>query len=239
MQKLTGPLIVIGTACLAIAAGLTFREAQKPNISPAGYPPIPIWLTQSDKSSIRGVNSIFSIKAALVSPQEILFFYVMQSPLGDMPTYAGVQSTDFTKADTLGKIGEFNIGVISVPWSDQPGQELTLQVALPGESKSALIAPLKQIGPSSKKPGVDFLPISSEPSTVKLELGSLGGESNYAILKLSLSDQSGISPVFFRVDRKATVFQITEAEFNALVPSGISTQNSDPGMVTPAPLEKP
>jgi len=253
MKKLTGIFITLGTALLVVASGLVFRTIRTQNTSPFGARPVPIWLTQPDQSFAWTPDGVFGANAVLVTPKEIVLLYEMQSQspgnfemeaaFSNNHGGAGNQASDFIKVDNIQFLGEFantGIGAVHIKRADQPGQVLNLRVTS-ARSKNPpwQISPLTQLADDPGKQGITFLPIHSSLSAIKVEAGKLGGEDNYAVLKLSLPSSPSISPVFLQVDFQSVISQITEVEFNTLTSSNTSSDSQNPTMATPAPLEKP
>lgn len=253
MKKLTGIFITLGTALLVVASGLVFRTIQMQNTSPFGARPVPIWIAQPDRSFAQTTDGVFGTNAVLVMPQEIILFYEMRSQLpmnfemesAFSNTHGGVENqvSNFMKVDniqSLGKFANIEIGAVHIKRTNQPDQALNLRVT-PAGSKNLpwQISPLAQLAEDPGKPGITFLPISSSLSTIRVEMGKLGGENNYAILKVSSSNNSEISPIFLQVDSQSVISQITEAEFNTLTSPSTSPDTQNPTMATPAPPEKP
>lgn len=253
MKKLTGIFITLGTALLVVVSGLVFRAVQAQNTSPFGPRPVRVWSTQPEQSFAQTPDGIFGANAVLVTPKEIIIFYELQSQLpgivhveaafSNIDDGSGKQTPNFVTVDNnqfFDKLAEIGIGAIHITRADQPDQALNLRVT-PAGSKNPpwQITPLEQLAPDQGKQGVTFIPIQSPSSVVKVELGNLGGESSYAILKLSLPSNPDIPPIFLQVDRQSVISQITETEFNALTSPSISPDTQNPTMATPAPPEKP
>ncbi|MCB9134913.1 MAG: hypothetical protein H6636_05780 [Anaerolineales bacterium] len=253
MKKLTNSVfIILGVALLVVASGLVFRAIQTQNTPPFGARPVPVWVAQPDQSFVQTSDGVFGANAVLVTSQEIILFYELrtQLPLSfEMESAFSItrngenQVSSFTKIDniqSLGKFADIEIGAVHIQWSNQPDQVLNLRVVQSG-SKDLLwqISPLVQLTDDPGKSGITFLPIASSLSTVKIEMGKLGGEDNYAVLKVSSSTNADSSPVFLQMDSQAVISQITEAEFNTLISPNTSPDTQNPTMATPAPPEEP
>lgn len=251
MKKFVGIFITLGAACLVVVGGLVFRAFQSQTTPPFGSRPVPVWLTQTELSFAQTPNGTFGVNAVLVTPKEMILFYEMQSALTETPNVealsSGVDGTGrhvsnpLTVSDiqTLGKLAEIEVGAIRLAWVNQPNQALTLSITPSGnKSQPWEIAPLKQLAYDTGQQEITFLPIQANASGVRVEIGRLGGENNYAVLKISLPERPDIPSIFLRVDRHSIVSQITEVEFNTLALPVTSPAIQNP-IATPAPTEKP
>lgn len=256
MKKLTGLFIALGTALLVVVSGLVFRAIQAQNASSFGPRPVNVWATQPEQSFAQTPDGIFGANAVLITPKEIIIFYELQSQLpgivhveaafSNINDGSGKQTPNFVTVDNnqfFEKLAEIGIGAFHISRAnqpDQPDQALNLRVTPAGSKNQPWqIVPLAQFAPDQGRQGITFLPIQSPLSVVKFELGNLGGESSYAILKLSLPNNPDTPPIFLQVDYQSAISQITEAEFNALTLPSISSDAQNPTMATPAPPEKP
>jgi hypothetical protein len=253
MKKLTGTFITLGTALLIMVGGLMFRVVQAKSTSPFGPRPVQIWLIQSEQSFAQTLDGVFGANAVLVTPNEIIVLYEMQSQSpGNFEVESaffntqgvmGNEASNFMKVDNIQTLGEFErtiIGAVHIKRADQPNQILSLRVTLDrSQNQPWQISPLEQLELDPGRQGITFLPIYSPLAEFKVEAGRLGGENNYAILRLSPSNTTNISPIFLQVDRQSVISQITELEFNTLTSPVISPDAQNPMMATPAPPEKP
>jgi len=258
MKKLTGLLIVFGSA-LVVVIGLSLKSKDLQDAPPSGGRPVPVWIAQAESSAAQNSKGVFGAQAALVTPEEILLFYAIQSQ-----QKGNIEVTAFTSQSgkeqdlkplpvaiqSLGSMTDLEVGLIRIGWDNQPDQLITLKVTPPGVDNQNdrlpqqiwLVTPLKQLAPDPGKQSLQFLRFQNgqgAPSLLAVELGRLGGEDITAVLKMS-GPKNG-NPIYLRVDLQTNVTPITEAEFNALGAPVSSTPGPEDDnnitAATPAPSE--
>lgn len=251
MKKLKALLTILGTALIVLTAGLTLRAREEQFKQPLGGRPLPVWVAQLEHASIQSPKGAFEVQAALITPKNILLFYTMQPSIQGKARVAahsapgGGQSKMLTAAvQPLRRLAGFDLGVIRIPWSDQPQQSITLSITPPENGERITqpweLTPLKQFAPSDGRPHFQFLSFQRKLSPIEVRLGSLGGNGDIADLKVSVLGQGG-ETAYFRVDAQENIVQVTEEEYRNLVKPVVEptdTTDSDPGYApTPAPLE--
>jgi len=247
MEKLKGFFAVFGAALVVLTVGIVLKTQELQAKLPSGGRPVPVWITQPEQAAVHDLKGTLDIKAALITPKEILLFYAMQ-PRDNFKVTEFLVSGEEKQSRTLiaatqslGDLAGFDVGVIRGPWTDQPGQAITLLITLSGDkgdgtSQQVRITPLRQLAPDPGKRTLQFLQFRNALSPIEAKLGFLGGDKEIAALELSSSEQDS-SSVYLRIDSQANVTQITEAEYQALVaPIGNTVEGSSTS-ATPAPLE--
>jgi len=255
MKQPTRYFIVLGCVLTLLAGAVIIGwnylqngSAGSGNALNQGVPPQAGWQAQPDQATAQNSAGLFKVTAALITPKELLLFYTLQSSLADGPQAIAIlpeaseaspasNQTRVNQIQLLGKLGKFDIGVIHLAWINQPGQSITLK-AKPVQAANSIwqVSPLKQLRADLDRTSTEFLSIQTGTSEILVEIGTLGGENNYATLSVSSPNAQSL---FLQVDLQMVVSKITEAEFNAskVNASSNSTEPSNPGMATPAPPE--
>lgn len=139
--------LIIGGAglLLAIIAFSVFSlvsDWRGPKACGCALPPPDVWKVQSEQLAVEDEQGLFAIKEMDFSSERFRFFYVFHSSQFNEPEVQVVAQRDKdtvidieTVTQSLGILGEYNVGVITTEHLDYNGQELTLQIKLPGSDE--------------------------------------------------------------------------------------------------------
>lgn len=123
-------------------------------------PPPPFaWELQTEHVHFQHTNGSFCLKYIVIRPKDMGFFYAFHSSLAKHP-YALVTSyfentsecheqkplSLVTRLESLGSLGEYDIGIVHIAWVDRPGQVMRLQI-FPSQDGLLLgeLTPLRQL----------------------------------------------------------------------------------------------
>lgn len=227
----------------------------------AGYPMSPVWQVRPQQATAQNSQGVFDVNAVLVTSQEIVLFYVINSNVGEVPSVSSTtylpdevssrapEEASFSQVsavEALGRVSGYEAGAIHIPYNNKPGQVIALNITLKDIGAVWYIEPLQQLTDAPNKETVQFFPVQNKLSPLVYVLGRLGGEHTYATLKIHLQQgETAHTPaLFLQVDRQTIISRITESAFNASVfPNGAfevnSPVNNQGYVATPAPLEQP
>lgn len=203
------------------------------NLTSASTSPTPMsrmattWENNNEKSIAYNSFGSLEIKAALVAPKEMLFFYTLHSAKKGTLQVEGwsnltlntgdilpSQKLIVTNLQSLGQIATYDVGVIHLNWFDRVGQIISLQIFFSEDSTEKwVVSPLKQNFSDINIYNGNLLLFSAAPSNILISdyVNMVGGSSNnIGGLKIALA---GPSPIFLQVDRHlANVAVISQSE---------------------------
>ena len=221
------------------------------------------WQDNEAETTTSNTEGEFKVRGYLASPQGILFFYSykLKSPQSLALQFEATSQTVTTpgqaqakinplkvkRVQALGKLEDFETGVVEVTVINSPGQLISLGVTPVGRTNPAWqVTPIKQ--------GKDFVYDSSNyyyqakstNSDLNLKFGN-GDDNNLSTLELSLASSSTniSSQIYYRIDKSLTVTSIPAADYrskNPPIPDADtqvnSSQKNPTGYYpTPAPLQ--
>ncbi len=241
--------ILVATVALVTTAFL-LRSNIAHTSNGLGQLPSSVWQTEASSSRAQNELGSFNVEAALITPKDMLLFYSIQGRSTGTPSVlasrtvggqSSSQSLTVNSIASLGSVGSVQVGVISLPCEDIPGQEISLDVMPAGASKQLWhVTPIRQVTSASpiKAQSREFFTFGSEASMLRLDLGRLAGDETGTLVKASLREQSG-SAIYLRVDTKSLASTITQAQYDAAVGSATNALGGTitPGVATPAPPE--
>jgi hypothetical protein len=195
-------------------------------------PPPKVWILQQGQTHLQTSQEVLCLKHITITGKEFQFFYAMKANQEGSPDVLVISSSvplggaSFAPRtqlratlQSLGSLGEYEVGVIHASWLNQPGQIILLQITFPGRKAHWQLAPLKQVTdePHMGKSRHELIANLTELPEVKW----YGPVTKARVAFFSRRDAAGqpipgISPVFLRMDDPMLVTTISQAEYLSL-----------------------
>lgn len=176
--------------------------------------PVP-WKAQPEKATAQNSEGIFSIRAAVASPQKMVFFYAVKAQQGNLVSASFLPDENLRNSlatynipvvstiQELGKLGDYNVGFIQSGWTPQPNQAFNLQVK-DSAGNTWVTTPLVETAEPYSFEGSDYITIENYNavpidvmwdviSATSLGKISVKGPGSSATLLISLNSSMNIS----------------------------------------------
>lgn len=232
------PFLVLYTERKAVKeAYLTERKTSMPP------PPPIIWELQNGQTFVQSAEGAFGIKYLSIVQKDMGIFYALKAErsgepdvkatsvlLGNAGTGEVVHVGLGTRVESLGYVGEWNVGIVHIDWMDRPDQIITLAISPAGSSTPVWrLEPVLQLYIPGEARG---LYASMMPDTHELaEVEFYGPFKKQQLAFFRLRDpETGnprldVAPLFMRIPRghdAVTAVLLTEAEYLALAGSTVN-----------------
>jgi hypothetical protein len=243
-------LCLLLTACGPGRGAGPFKTAPASLTQPAPASPTAQQFSPLDHDPliVQNARGTFHIAATVgMQPRELMFFYAMQAAQRGAPQVqaatSGSQADGAVYSSTvrvnsiqpLGRLAEFDAGVIRLAWSDHLGPNIVLSVTPPGESTPAWQMTLIDPQAVSAYKGTWWNWQLSGPlqaiNQVEMACPCGNNATSSAAFRLALLGRSpkAVPPLYVKIDHEGAVTLLSEADWNALWPA-------DPGR-PPVPTE--
>lgn len=189
------------------------------NSTPApGIAPKPVWQPLFAQATARNADGIFGVKTVVIMPPALLLFYAVQpSQHGTPQITATAPDTSVADVRVLGTLGDVDVGVIWLNWTDKPGQVLSLQARPAGGSpRHWEVAPLKQLTSAAElQSSVDTVYVPAAPSSVSIQPDRADDNQLYVKLSAQGPSSATVQPRFIRIAGQGKVVAISAVEYRA------------------------
>lgn len=160
LQWLLG--ITAAVLCIAIVGGIwntiMIKSSAKSNPKPSMQPFVAQWNFPADIPAVQHGQDVFALKyVACLNNQECSLIYAFRSSqheklpqvhvLSVLAARPGSTMTIGSRIQSLGALGEFEIGVISTRVSNRVGQSIQLQGLFPGQKTPWTVLVMNQVHP--------------------------------------------------------------------------------------------
>jgi len=210
------------------------------------------WETQKKQSMAQTSEGEFRILECITTPTGGFFIYSMKASQSGIPqivatslhsldTGAEISNTlTILNNQALGRLDQYDLGIIQVDLPNQPKQVISLQITPPGKNNVIWqVKPLKQGATDLSNHERAYTTFSTTSSPLQLIMSSTGDELNYATFSLSPGrplSSANLSPLFFTLTEKGTILTLTEAEYKKIIISPPTPTPDKRGYyATPAP----
>lgn len=213
------------------------------------------WFASPGQQFAQSAAGTFALELGAVIGPTILLAYAMQTTVPGPPQVAVTVTDDAcpgtiprslpsAKVYDFGRLGPDAVGIIAIPWQDQPGQVFTIDITPPGYPASVWhLAPLQQIAPS--RIGGTIVGVAGDyrglPEILVGMNGSpllRGGQTGFVAQQDPPGAPRYIAHVFFLVDVQGQVTQVSEAQYVA-AGGGTGGANGTVAPITLAPTYPP
>lgn len=191
-----------------------------------GRAPLIYWESQDKQATVQNANGRFSIRTYIITSQNISFFYSLRSLQEFGPQVVAYSSNSssgkplskplkVSKVQSLGELGGFKVGLIQVNYDDITGQEISLEVTIPGVNTFAWqVSPLKQVATIGERKATHYHENQENSSDVTVFAPLLDDKAGTA-LKITLGDRFSLKEpaLFYRVTSQGVVTSLTQTDF--------------------------
>lgn len=193
--------------------------------------PAPIILReQPEQANVQTSEGSFSVRAIVATPQKITFFYAVKASQGSVASASFLPDVNLKNSLTeykipivntvqgLGKLGDYEVGLIQSDWTHQPGQTFTLQTK-DAVGNTWVTTPLIETKDTSDVHGTTFITLPSKNAApIEVQWGVMGPTS---IGKILVEGQDSNPILFISMDTSMNISMITEIEYNSIYAKSI------------------
>ena len=215
---------IAAVLCVVLIAGFLVILVNAFHQTSKAVPQATIWSLQPNQTLIRSDKGIFSIKYISITSAELRFFYAFKSSYKDAPQ---VNATSYlisapnniahlkVNIESLGQLGDYNVGVIHVDWLNRAVQVIDLSItSQEGSPLIGHITPLKQLQEEPHREALTHGGITIPQNELpEVQWATPVMMEQVAFFKNTVPHQPGPTHIFVKLDDPSKVEIISQAEY--------------------------